>query len=67
MDRILKDHNNKLRRQYHSASSDLSLLLAALRHELLPQLIHQLKLPEQDIAWILEWFSDTGERRSFLS
>lgn len=65
MDCILQEHNLLLRRQYHSASSDLSLILTASHGELLPQLALKLKLPDQDIAWLSEWLSDIG-KRSYL-
>lgn len=64
MDRILHDHSHHLFRQYHSTSSNLSLLLTALQDELLPQLALQLKLPDQDITWLSEWLSDTSKYSS---
>ena len=59
--RLLHDNNHQLVLQYDTAKADISALRNTLHDDVLPQLTVELTLPDRDIAWLSEWFSDIGK------
>lgn len=59
MERLQQTHD-ELIVQYDDAHSVLSAMLVVLRDDLLPRLVIEHTLPDQDVAWLSEWLSDIG-------